>query len=62
MTELFIKALALAMVIEGIGPFLGPSRWRHMMLSVARLPDRQLRIFGAVVMGLGVLILQLTTS
>jgi len=57
--ETLIQALALAMVIEGIGPFLGPSRWRGMMLRVAQLPDQQLRVFGAVVMGLGVLTLQL---
>lgn len=54
-----MQALALAMVIEGVGPFLGPRRWRGMIVRVAQLPDKQLRIFGAVVMGLGVLILQL---
>ena len=47
------------MVIEGIGPFIGPSRWRRMMLRLAQLPDRSLRVFGAITMGLGVLLLQL---
>lgn len=59
MSEMLLKALALAMVLEGIGPFLIPGRWRQMMVSVARLPEPQLRVFGAVVMGLGVLLLQL---
>ncbi len=57
--ENLLQALALAMVIEGIGPFVGPARWRGMMLRVAQLPDNQLRVFGAVVMGLGVLTLQI---
>ncbi len=59
MTEALLTALALAMVIEGIGPFIGPSRWRRMMLRLAQLPDRSLRVFGAITMGLGVLLLQL---
>lgn len=56
---MLLKALALAMVLEGIGPFLLPGRWRQMMATVSRLPEAQLRVFGAVVMGLGVLLLQL---
>ena len=61
MVESLLKALALAMVIEGIGPFVAPARWRGMMLRVAQLPDSQLRFFGAIVMGLGVLALQIVS-
>nr|MBV6628492.1 DUF2065 domain-containing protein [Oceanococcus sp. HetDA_MAG_MS8] len=62
MTEAFLQAVALAMVIEGMGPFLLPGRWRRMMLRLLQLPENNLRVFGALTMGMGVLILQLTGS
>lgn len=53
------RALALVMVIEGLAPFLAPARWREAMQRMAQLPDRVLRQFGLVLVGLGVLILNL---
>jgi uncharacterized protein len=52
-------ALALVFVIEGVLPFLSPSRWRAMMMTVARLDDPSLRRFGLVSMVFGVLLLYL---
>lgn len=52
------RALALVCVIEGLMPFIAPERWRETVLRLAAVEPRQLRIFGAVMIGLGVLALQ----
>lgn len=41
-------ALALVLVLEGLGPMLYPKTWRKMILSLANLPDTVLRRFGGV--------------
>ena len=50
-------ALSLVLVIEGILPFLSPRSWREMIVQVARMNDRQLRIMGLISMlaGLGLI-------
>lgn len=52
------RALALVLVIEGLGPFIAPARWRMTMLRLAHLNERSLRLIGLVSIGLGVLALQ----
>lgn len=59
MWEDLLRALALVMVIEGLMPFLAPERWREMMLRVSTVDGRTLRIFGAVLIGAGVVVLHL---
>ncbi|WP_423820994.1 DUF2065 domain-containing protein [Salinisphaera sp. SPP-AMP-43] len=54
-----IRALALVCVIEGLMPFIAPQRWRDTMLRLAEVAPRQLRIFGAVMIAIGVVVLQL---
>lgn len=54
-----LRALALVMVIEGLMPFLAPGQWRNMLVKVVTLDSRSLRIFGAVMIGTGALLLQL---
>jgi uncharacterized protein YjeT (DUF2065 family) len=44
----FAIACCLVLVIEGIMPFLSPSAWRSMLLAVAQVDDRRLRIAGTV--------------
>lgn len=53
------RALALVLVIEGLGPFLAPHRWRLTMLRLAQLDERSLRIVGLISVGLGLLALQI---
>ena len=53
------RALALVLVIEGLGPFLVPRHWRLTMVRMAHLDERSLRVVGLVSIGLGVLALQL---
>lgn len=39
-------ALALVLVLEGLGPMLLPRIWRRMISSMTQLPDTLLRRFG----------------
>lgn len=54
MWEEFGKAFCLLLVLEGILPFLYPTRWRRMVASLATVTDRQLRIMGLLTMLIGV--------
>ena len=52
-------ALCLVLVIEGIIPFLYPRRWRQMVMALADVSDRDMRIAGfmSMVVGSGLLYL-----
>jgi uncharacterized protein YjeT (DUF2065 family) len=52
-----LAALALVLVIEGMGPFLNPQSLRRMLATVAQLDDRTLRMVGLTSMILGVVLL-----
>ncbi len=54
-----VRALALVIVIEGLLPFIAPDRWRAMLLQVIKVDSRSLRVFGAVMIGTGIIALQL---
>jgi uncharacterized protein YjeT (DUF2065 family) len=41
------------LVLEGIMPFLAPSRWRNMAALLAQIDDRSMRRMGLVSMLLG---------
>ncbi|HEX4910495.1 MAG TPA: DUF2065 domain-containing protein [Permianibacter sp.] len=53
-SDLF-AGLALAMVLEGLLPFLSPQRFRLSLLRAAQLPDNALRWLGMLCMLAGVL-------
>lgn len=50
-------AVALMMVLEGVGPFAFPAQWRQTISEMSRLPDNVLRMGGLVVMMLGLVLL-----
>lgn len=54
-----LTALALVLVIEGIMPFLNPAAMRRMMVMVAQMDDKTLRVVGLTSMISGVLLLYL---
>lgn len=54
MWETLGKALCLVLVLEGMIPFLYPTRWRNLVMQLALISDRQLRIMGFVSMAIGV--------
>ena len=47
-------ALALVLVLEGLGPMLYPRAWRRMLAAMSQLPDNIFRCFvcGLVVAGI----------
>lgn len=54
MWEEIARAFCLMLVLEGIIPFLYPTRWRRMVVSIATITDRQLQMMGLVSMLIGV--------
>lgn len=53
MLEAFLQALCLVLILEGIVPFLNPSRWRKLVAKLATINDKQLRIIGFASMFIG---------
>lgn len=59
MTDDFLAALALVLVIEGLLPFIVPHLARTAWQRMAALSDRDLRITGLIGMVLGLVMLYL---
>ncbi|MBB6091466.1 hypothetical protein HNQ60_000312 [Povalibacter uvarum] len=57
-----LAAFALYLVLEGILPFLNPQAMKRFMLTMANLPDRQLRVWGLVSMIGGLVLLYVVRS
>lgn len=51
--SIFLSALGLVFVFEGILPFLSPNTWRRMVQQMIAQPDRALRIMGLISMLVG---------
>jgi uncharacterized protein YjeT (DUF2065 family) len=47
-------------VIEGLLLLVAPRQWQNMVREALKLPARTLRVFGAVAVAVGLLVLQLT--
>lgn len=56
-TSVWLTALALVLVIEGLLPMLAPQRWRELFQQILQLQDGQIRFFGLLSVLLGVLTL-----
>ena len=54
-----LVALALVLIIEGVLPFLAPSKLKEVYKSVLDMPEKSLRMmgFGSMVVGLILLFL-----
>ena len=52
-----LTAVALLLVIEGMLPFIRPSRYKQLVAQIVRLSDSQLRVFGLTAMIAGLLLL-----
>lgn len=57
MSDALWAALALVLVLEGVLPFLSPTRWRRVFEQVLQLSDGQIRFMGLVSMVIGLLLL-----
>ena len=54
-----LAAMCLVLVIEGLFLFAAPSTWQLIVEQMRELEPRQLRIIGGVMVGVGVLVLNL---
>jgi len=52
-----LTAIALLCVIEGMLPFIRPSRYKQLVAQIIRLSDNQLRAYGLTAMIAGLLLL-----
>lgn len=57
MSDYWLAALGLMLVLEGIMPFLFPASWRETMLKVSQLQDGQARFIGLTLMLSGLLLI-----
>jgi uncharacterized protein YjeT (DUF2065 family) len=57
MGDLLIGAVALALIFEGLLPFLSPPTWRRVFEQAARMSDGQIRFVGLSCLLVGVLLL-----
>lgn len=55
-------ALALVLVLEGLGPMLYPKTWRKMIATMTQLPDTVLRRFGGGLVVAGFVIYYMLTK
>lgn len=55
--QLFLMAIGLVFVLEGLTPFLFPSLWRRTMEQMIMQSDRFIRVFGLVSMLIGLILL-----
>ena len=54
-----IAALCLVLVLEGLLLFAAPGLWKRAVAQLLDRPDASMRIAGAVMVGLGLISLQL---
>jgi uncharacterized protein YjeT (DUF2065 family) len=57
--HVFAVAIALVFIIEGMLPFISPSRWRKLLLMADQMGDRVIRNIGLGSMLFGLLVLYL---
>ncbi|MBP8901949.1 MAG: DUF2065 domain-containing protein [Thiobacillaceae bacterium] len=60
--DVFVPALALMLVMEGVLPFLAPTAWREAFVRMTQFSDGQLRFMGLFSMLAGLLLLLMTQS
>ena len=59
LTQHLLVGFCLMLIIEGILPFLYPQRWRQLVVQLAQISDRNMRLLGLGSMLLGLTLLLL---
>ncbi|HUQ74662.1 MAG: uncharacterized protein QOD26_227 [Betaproteobacteria bacterium] len=57
MGTVFLMALALMLILEGVLPFLAPNLWRDTFRRITQMSDGQIRFVGLSSMLVGLLLL-----
>jgi len=55
--DLFVSAIALVFVVEGLLPFLSPGAWRRVFERALQMSDAQIRLLGLSSLVVGVVLL-----
>jgi uncharacterized protein YjeT (DUF2065 family) len=55
--SVFLMALALMLILEGVLPFLAPTLWRDTFRKITQMSDGQIRFVGLSSMLVGLLLL-----
>jgi len=55
--KLFLSALGLALILEGLPYALAPATVRRMAEVLPHLSDQFLKVLGLIVMGIGILVI-----
>jgi len=55
--SVFLMALALMLILEGVLPFLAPNLWRETFKRITQMSDGQIRFVGLSSMIVGLLLL-----
>jgi hypothetical protein len=55
-SEALWLAVALVLIFEGLLPLVAPSTWRRVFSEMLKLQDGQLRFFGLMTLGSGLLL------
>ncbi|MBW2145925.1 MAG: DUF2065 domain-containing protein [Deltaproteobacteria bacterium] len=53
----FLSVLGMVLVVEGLPYFAFPERVKDFLSHIVTVPDRRLRVFGLIIIGIGLLIL-----
>ena len=59
MSDIWLGALALMLVIEGLLPLLNPAGWRHIFERATQLSDGQIRFMGLGSVTVGAVLLMI---
>jgi uncharacterized protein YjeT (DUF2065 family) len=57
--QYLLVAFCLMLIMEGMLPFLFPQKWRKLVVQLAQISDRHMRLLGLASMLLGLILLYL---
>ena len=52
--EVILVALAIVLIVEGVGPMLFAYKWQRFLQQISQQPINQLRTMGGVLVTIGV--------
>ncbi|MBS3797335.1 MULTISPECIES: DUF2065 domain-containing protein [unclassified Pseudoalteromonas] len=60
--QLFLSAVALMLIFEGLGPALFPRKWRAYLLQIVQSDERTLKVTGIILILVGALLFHFVQS
>ena len=52
--DVILMAIAMVLIVEGIGPMLFANKWQHFLQQISQQPVNQLRTMGGILVTIGV--------